>query len=53
MTIKYRAILPSIEGVDLLHPSHESAEHEIKNARKAGYDTTEARIEEVMLRGAA
>lgn len=49
MTIKYRAILPSIEGADLLYPSRECAEREIKNATKAGYDTSEARVEEVLV----
>lgn len=53
MSIKYLAKLPCIPGADLLHPDRKSAEREIANAAKAGYDVSEAIVVEVMLRVAA
>ena len=47
--LKYQAVLPDIPGVDLLHPTRESAEREVKNALKAGA-CCNGYVREVMVR---
>jgi len=49
MRIAYVAVLPAIPGNDLVHPSRESAQREVRNARAAGLGEGSC-VQEVLMR---
>lgn len=49
MKIGYMAVLPAIPGNHLVHPTRTSAEHEVRNATRAGYGEGSC-VQEVLMR---